>query len=85
MHSKGISICIRLNSKGECDKGGISTEFILCLFLLLFSFELEELIQRSCDIIITCAKWHIIITRIGEFERDIDMISYSIEFERRVR
>ena len=64
MHSKGISICIRLNSKGGCDKGGI--EFILCLSLFFLSSELEELIQRSCVIIITCAKWHIIITRIGE-------------------
>ena len=42
MHSKGISICIRLNSKRECDKGGI--EFILCPSLLLLSSELEELI-----------------------------------------
>lgn len=32
--------------------------------LLLLSFELEELSFR--DIIIICAKWHIIITRIGE-------------------
>ena len=83
MHSKEISICIRLNSKGGCDKEGTSTEFILCPSLLLLSFELEELSFR--DIIIICANWHIIITRIGEFERDIDMISYSIEFERRVR
>ena len=46
MHSKEISICIRLNSKGGCDKGDTSTEFILCPSLLLLSFELEELIQR---------------------------------------
>ena len=58
MHSKGISICIRLNSKGGCDKGDTSTEFILCPSLLLLFSELEELIQRSCVIIIICAKWH---------------------------
>ena len=58
MHSKEISICIRLNSKGGCDKEGTSTEFILCPSLLLLSSELEELIQRSCVIIIIYAKWH---------------------------
>ena len=36
----------------------------LCPSLLLLSSELEELSFR--DIIIICAKWHIIITRIGE-------------------